>query len=96
MFGSVKLTKNDDLDKYKYSGQGIRFDSPSEFLFTEGSMGKIGTIFGADMSSSVHIENKNENSLILGEGPKQELDDITLKVELNILLILHNQEKDLY
>ena len=32
-FGSVKLTKNADLDKYKYTGYGIGFDSRSEFLF---------------------------------------------------------------
>ena len=38
--GSVKLTENTDPDKYKYSGYGIGFDSRSEFLFTDGSMGK--------------------------------------------------------
>ena len=32
LFGSVKLTKNADLDKYKYTGYGIGFDSCSEFL----------------------------------------------------------------
>ena len=31
LFGSVKLTKNADLDKYKYSGYGIGLDSRSEF-----------------------------------------------------------------
>ena len=30
------------------------------------------------MSSSVHIENKNKDILILGEGPTQVLDDTTL------------------
>ena len=41
LFGSVKLTKNADLDKYKYTtGYGIGFDSRSEFLFTDGSYGK--------------------------------------------------------
>ena len=39
LFGSVKLTKHADLDKYEYTGYGIGFDSPSEFLFTEGSYG---------------------------------------------------------
>ena len=33
--GSVKLNKNADLDKYKYSGYGIESDSCSEFLFTD-------------------------------------------------------------
>ena len=63
---SVKRTKNADPDKYKYSSYGIRFDSRSEFSFTDGSMGKN---FGADMNSSVHIDNKNKDILILGEGP---------------------------
>ena len=35
LFGSVKLTKNADLDKYKYPGYGIGFDSHSEFLQME-------------------------------------------------------------
>ena len=71
LFGSVKLTKNADLDKYKYTGYGIEFDSRSEFLFTDGSYGKNVIIFGADMSSSVHIDNKGEDILILGERPTQ-------------------------
>ena len=36
LFGSVKLTKNVDLDKYKYTGYGRGFNSCSEFLFTDG------------------------------------------------------------
>ena len=43
------------------------FDSRSEFSFTDGSMGKNVIIFGADMSPSVHIDNKNKDILILGE-----------------------------
>ena len=38
-------------------------------------------IFGADRSSSVHINNKNKDILILGKGPTQRLDDITLTAE---------------
>ena len=33
------------------------------------------------MSSSVHIDNKNKDILILGEGPIQGLDDTTLTAE---------------
>ena len=33
------------------------------------------------MSSYVHIDNKNKNILILGEGPTQGLDDTTLAAE---------------
>ena len=45
LFGSVELTKNTDSDKYKYGGYGIGFDSRSEFLFRDGSMGKNVIIF---------------------------------------------------
>ena len=72
--GFTKLTKNADLDKYKYSDCGIRFDSLSEFSLTNGSMSKTFVIFGVDMSSSVHINNKDKDILILAEGPTQWLD----------------------
>ena len=44
-------------------------------------MGKNVIIFGADMSSFVHIDNKIKDILILGEEPKQELDDTILTAE---------------
>ena len=31
LFGAVTLTKNADIDKYGYSGYGIRFDRRSSF-----------------------------------------------------------------
>ena len=34
------------------------------------------------MSSSVHVDNKGKDFLILGEGPTQGLDDTTLTVEV--------------
>ena len=70
-----------DLDKYKYSGYGIGFDSRSEFLLPDGTMGKNVIIFGAGMSSSVHIDNKEKDILILDEEPTQGLDDTTLTAE---------------
>ena len=96
LFGSIKLTKNADLDKYRYTGYGLGTDSCSEFLFTDGSYGKYVNIFGADMSSCVHVDNKGKNILILGEGPTQVLYGSTFTARQNILLILHNPEKDLY
>ena len=38
-------------------------------------------IFGADMSSSVHVDNKGEDILFLGKGPTQPLDDSALTTE---------------
>ena len=43
--------------------------------------GKNVIIFGADMSSSVHIDNKNKDILILVEGSTQGLGDTTLTAE---------------
>ena len=40
-FGAVKLTKNVDLDKYRYSGYGIGLDSVSYFLPSDGTRGKM-------------------------------------------------------
>ena len=81
LFASLKLTKNPDLDKYKYNGYGIGFDSRSEFLFTDESYWKNVIIFGADMISSVHVDNKGKDILILGEGLTEWLDDTTLTAE---------------
>ena len=44
-------------------------------------MGKNVIIFGADLSSSVHIDNKFKYILMLDEGPTQGLDDTTLTAE---------------
>ena len=77
---SVKLTKNVDPDKYKYREYGTGFDFRSEFSFRDRTMGRNVIIFVADMSSSVHVANKNKNILILDQGPPQGL-DTTLTVE---------------
>ena len=93
---SVKLTKNADLDKYKYNGSSIGFGSRSEFSLPDGSMGKSVIIFGADRSSSVHIDNKRKDMLTLDKGPTQGLDDSILTAEAKYSINLHNLIKDLY
>ena len=47
------------------------------------------------MSSSVHVDKKGKDNLILREGPTQGLNH-TLTAEAKILLTLYNQEKYLY
>ena len=59
------MTKNADIDKYKYSGYGNGFDRHGEFSFGNG-LGKNCIIFGADLSSSSHANKKN-NILVLGK-----------------------------
>ena len=39
-FGAVTLTKNADIEKYKYSGYGIGFDRRSIFSFTGDGFGQ--------------------------------------------------------
>ena len=61
LFGAVTLTKNAGIEKYKYSGYGIGFDRRSSFSFTSGGFGQKVLIFGADMSTSIHIDNKKRH-----------------------------------
>ena len=62
LFGAVTLTKNaDDIDKYRYSGYGTGFDRKSHFSFLSGGFGQNLIIFGVDMSSSVHVDNKKRH-----------------------------------
>ena len=54
-FGAVTLTKNAD------SGYGIGFDGRLSFPFPGGGFGQNVIIFGVDMSSSAHIDNKKRH-----------------------------------
>ena len=60
LFSAVTLTKNADIHKYGYSGYGIGFDRRSGFSFPVGGFGQNVILFGADMSSSAHIDNKKK------------------------------------
>ena len=73
LFGAVTLTKNEDIDKYGYSGYGIGFDRRGTFSFPDEGFGQYVIVFGADMSASAHIDKKKEDILILRVGPTQGL-----------------------
>ena len=60
LFGAVTLTKNADIEKYKYSVYGTGFDRRSSFSFPSCGFGLNMLIFGADMSTSIHIGNKKK------------------------------------
>ena len=85
LFGAVTLTKNADIDKYGYSGFGIGFDRRSSFSFPNGGFGQNVLIFGADMNSSAHIDNKKKVIFVLGKGPTQGLEH-TLTAEKMCLI----------
>ena len=55
LFGAVKLVKNSDIDKYKYSEYGLGFDMKGTFSFPTGGLGKNIIIFGVDMSTRKNI-----------------------------------------
>ena len=78
--GAVSLTKNADIDQYKYFGYGIGFDRKGEFSFVNG-FGRNCIIFGADLSSSQHANNKKSNILILGKDFVQGINGTTIYAE---------------
>ena len=67
MFGNIKILKNND----NVYGYVIGFDPKGSFSQPTGGTGQNVIIFRADMSSSVHANNKTKIVLILGEGIKQ-------------------------
>ena len=59
LFEAVSLTKNPDIKKYKYSGQGIEFDRRGSFSSPGIGLGRNAT-FGVDMSSSTKTDNRKK------------------------------------
>ena len=81
LYGAVSLTKQVDIDQYKYYGYGIGFDRKREFSFGSNGFGRNVIILGADMSISVHANNKTKNILALGKDFIQELDNTIIYAE---------------
>ena len=72
LFAAVRLTKMADIDKYKYSAYGIGFYTKGSYSIGD-EVSRNVIIFGVDMSSSPHIDNKGKDILILGKDPTQGL-----------------------
>ena len=68
LISAIKLTKNADIDRYKSSGNGISLDSRDTFSFSDGSYAHNVIIFGVDMSSCGHANNRTKNILILSKA----------------------------
>ena len=60
------MTKNADIDRYKYSGYGIGFDRHGIFSFPGTGFGRNVIIFGVDMSSSTKIDNRKKRYFDFG------------------------------
>ena len=93
LFGAVALTKNADIDNCNYSGYGIGFDRRGSFSFPSGGFGQNVIVFGADMNSSIHSDNKGKDILILGRGPTKGLGENSLTAEKNVFYLFHSNKK---
>ena len=60
LFGAIKLTKNSDIDKYKYSGYGIGFDSGGSFSDPSGGNGTSAILFGVNLCARQKFHSKNK------------------------------------
>ena len=92
LFEAVSLTKNNDIDEYKYSGYEIGFDIKGVFSFDNG-FGRNCVTFVVDMNSSVHVDNKKKDILILGEEPTHGLEGTTLSTEKRYSINLTENNK---
>ena len=94
LFGAVQLTKNANPNNCSYLGYGIGFDSRSLFPVPNFDWGTNAISFGlefaitVDISPSVHDNNKNKDTLILGKGTTRGI------FEQNILLIFQGQKEN--
>ena len=73
-WGVFSLTKNSDIDRYKFSGYGSGFDRYGSFSFPGIGLGRNIIVFRVDMSLSKKIDNRKEDILILGKGLTQGLE----------------------
>ena len=88
LFGAMQITKNADINKYKYKGYGICFDGRKEFAqvrkrgnFNDTTTARNVLIFGADMSFSKHANNKRNNIYVKGKDYVQKVNDTTIFAE---------------
>ena len=81
LFGALKMTKNSDVEEYKYSGYGIGFDSIGSFSHSDGNNACNVIIFGADLSKKVHSSNKTSNIFVLGRNIVPKLNGKTFYAE---------------
>ena len=87
------MTKNADTDMYGYSGYGIRFDRKSSFSFPGGRFSQNVIIFGVDISSSAHVDNKKNDILILGKGLTQWLEHMLTAEKMYLINFIVTRKK---
>ena len=93
LFGAMKITKNTDSSKNKYTGYGLCFDEGGEFghAVKQGNFNRVTNaknviIFGVDTSYSIHATNRANNIYVMGKDFIQGINDTTICAEK----LLHN------
>ena len=87
------MTKNADINKYKYFGYGIGFDRHGRFSSPGIGLGRNVIIFGVDMSSSIKIDNRKKDILIFRKGPTQGLEHTLSAEKLYSINFTENNKK---
>ena len=78
---ALKITKNTDISKNKSEGYGICFGEGGTFTKGNIANGKNGIIFRADMSFSIHANNRANNIYVLGYFLVQGINDTSIYAE---------------
>ena len=86
LFGVFEITKI--LKINTYSGYSIAFDSGGSFSHPSGGYGKNFIIFGVDLSSFIHANNRADSILVLGKDFIQGVNDTKFMQKKCIQLIL--------
>ena len=68
LFGADSIVKNSDKENFVYGGYGITFDSTDSWNFDNETARNV-IVFLVDNSSSTHSNNRNNEFLVLDEGP---------------------------
>ena len=67
LFGANNMVKDNDKEKYMYSGYEMAFDGKGSLSFNDAFARNV-TILGVDNSSSSHTENVTSAFSPLGKG----------------------------
>ena len=90
LFRATNIIKNNDKEKYVYSGYGTAYDAKGKWSFGNDYARNI-VIFGVVNSSSSHADNPKNDLIILGNGPTFGINGRFDTSEKKLILILVKQ-----
>ena len=78
MFGEAKLTENAAKGSFRYISYVIGFDSSSTFPLSNDTWFVKNVNFAVNNSSSVHVDKRKKDIVVLGKDPYDELDNTAM------------------